>query len=239
VVTLTATGTAVRTATVDALPRPTLGILADALNRRRLQSALESNGFAVVAAAGSVQALLDSALTPMDVAVVLGGPDTLSRCGTVELMCNLRPSLPIVLVCQTVERAFVRKALRAGVDGVVGYADDMAVLGSTISAVLAGQITVPQSIRKTVAWGALSLREKQVLELVAEGLTNGEIANRLFLSESTIKSHLSSSFRKLSVSSRAEAAATVLDPEHGLRVHLARAAAPALDQLEQQLLVVS
>ena len=94
-------------------------------------------------------------------------------------------------------------------------------------------MSVPQSIRTRIAWATFSLREKQVLQLVADGLTNAEIASRLFLSESTVKSHLSSSFRKLGVSSRAEAAAAVLDPDTGL-------AAPdplsPLAALEQQLL---
>ncbi len=46
------------------------------------------------------------------------------------------------------------------------------------------------------------------------GFTNSEIGARLFLAESTVKSHLSSIFVKLGVSSRNEAAAVVLDP-HG------------------------
>jgi hypothetical protein len=54
-----------------------------------------------------------------------------------------------------------------------------------------------------------------VLGQVAAGLTNSEIAESLFLSESTVKSHLSSAFAKLGVRSRKEAAALVLDPDQG------------------------
>jgi DNA-binding NarL/FixJ family response regulator len=90
------------------------------------------------------------------------------------------------------------------------------VLEVTISAVLAGQLSVPRSISDRAAWATFSLREREVLKLVAHGLTNGEIADRLYLSESTVKSHLSSTFRKLGVSSRAEAAAAVLDGDNGL-----------------------
>ena len=234
-VTLTAPGTAVQTATVDALPRQAIGIVADVVNRRRLHAALESIGFDVVAATASVQTLVDRAVVSMDLAVVLGGGDALARGGPIELLRNLRPRLPIVFVTTSVERALVRKALRVGADGIVGQTDDADALTATIDAVLAGQIAVPQSIRKRVAWSVLSLRERQVLELVALGLTNSEIADRLYLSESTVKSHLSSSFRKLSVCSRAEAAATVLDPEHGLATYLAHLARP-VDPLEQRLL---
>ena len=131
-------------------------------------------------------------------------------------------------------RRVVRKALRAGVDGFVSEPDAESALAGTIRAVLAGQISVPQSIRDRIAWTTFSLREKQVLQLAAAGLTNAEIADRLFLSESTVKSHLSSSFRKLGVSSRAEAAAVVLDPESGLVIGH-RSSAPA-GSLETQLL---
>jgi DNA-binding NarL/FixJ family response regulator len=50
-----------------------------------------------------------------------------------------------------------------------------------------------------------------VLTLVRKGLTNAEIAERLYLAESTIKSHLSSIFTKFGVRSRREAAAVSLD----------------------------
>ena len=56
----------------------------------------------------------------------------------------------------------------------------------------------------------LSARERQVLSLVTLGCSNGEIAGKLHLSESTVKSHLSSAFAKLGVRSRAEATARIL-----------------------------
>jgi DNA-binding NarL/FixJ family response regulator len=48
------------------------------------------------------------------------------------------------------------------------------------------------------------------------GFSNAEIARQLFVTEATVKSHLSSAFSKLGVRSRAEATARILDPEHGL-----------------------
>lgn len=212
--TLTATKTVERS---PVLSRPCVGLLGDRVSIRRIQSALAPEAFDVVSTGARVEALLDGALLPLDVAVVVGDLGALGRGGTVELLRNLRPALPVVFVCQTDDRATVRRALRSGVYGFVSYANLDAGLQPTIEAALAGRLAIPQSIRTRIAWGTFSLREKQVLQLVAGGLTNAEIACQLFLSESTVKSHLSSSFRKLGVSSRAEAAAAVLDPDAGLR----------------------
>src|SRR3954447_4277092 len=63
---------------------------------------------------------------------------------------------------------------------------------------------------------ALLHREKQVLALVAMGYTNGEVAAKLCLAESTVKTHLSSCFDKLGVRSRREAAALVADESNGV-----------------------
>jgi DNA-binding NarL/FixJ family response regulator len=54
--------------------------------------------------------------------------------------------------------------------------------------------------------GALSHREQDVLALIAEGLTNRSIAERLFISEATVKVHVQRIFEKLGVRSRTEAA---------------------------------
>lgn len=60
----------------------------------------------------------------------------------------------------------------------------------------------------------LTRREMQVLELVARGLNNADIASRLFLSEKTVRNHLTNIFSKLGVASRAQA--IVLAREHGI-----------------------
>ncbi|MDQ3957246.1 MAG: helix-turn-helix transcriptional regulator [Actinomycetota bacterium] len=56
-------------------------------------------------------------------------------------------------------------------------------------------------------WDALTAAELRVVRLVMEGLTNPQIASRLFVSAQTVKTHMKNVFRKLGVSSRAELAA--------------------------------
>ena len=75
---------------------------------------------------------------------------------------------------------------------------------------------LPRELFTGAAPPVFSPREKQVLGMVVLGFTNGEIAGKLFIAESTVKSHLNSSFAKLGVRSRAEAAARILSAENGL-----------------------
>jgi len=109
----------------------------------------------------------------------------------------------------------LRRALRSGADGIVLDGELGSVLAPTALAVAAGQVVVPRALRRQIAPRALSHREKQILGLVVLGYTNRQIADKLFVAESTVKTHLSSAFGKLDARSRSEAAALILDPEEG------------------------
>ncbi len=92
-------------------------------------------------------------------------------------------------------------------------------LGAAVRAAAAGMVAVPASVGPTIAAGRhdasdeggdgfeepLTPREREVLERLADGLSNREIAGRLGISEHTVKFHVSSIYGKLGVSGRAEA----------------------------------
>jgi DNA-binding NarL/FixJ family response regulator len=122
----------------------------------------------------------------------------------------------------------VRRALDAGADAIVFEPDLELTLAVTVNAVASGQSVVPRKLRASVERPAFSHRERQVLGFVSHGLTNAQIADELFLSESTIKSHLSSAFAKFGVRSRKEAAALFMELEQTAGVPPA-GPAPALN----------
>jgi DNA-binding NarL/FixJ family response regulator len=182
--------------------------------RQQVASALESAGYVILARAENGEGLLASCIGNVPACVVIAAdrPDR----SAVDLVCLVRSKLeylPAVLVCRRAVVAEVRRAVELGVDGVVledGIGD---ALGPVVEAACAGQVSAPSGYRRALRAQALTTREKQVLMLVAAGRTNSQIAAELFLAESTVKSHLSSAFGKLGVSSRSEAAAVIIDPE--------------------------
>ena len=137
------------------------------------------------------------------------------------------PELLIVAVCGCADRRSVRRLIDSGVDALVLFDQLDKALAPTVAAVFAGQMVVPREMRASVDKPALSSRERQILAMVVMGLTNHEISSRMFLAESTVKSHLSSAYKKLGVRSRSEAAALILDGNRSLATDVAAAASDA------------
>jgi DNA-binding NarL/FixJ family response regulator len=138
------------------------------------------------------------------------------RVGEVRASVQANPHAPVLAVMPAdAAHASLRRVLLAGAAGIVLDDDLDRTLGPTARAILAGQLTVPQSLARQVAPQPLSYREKQIVALVMRGRTNREIADELYLAESTVKTHLSSAFRKLDARSRAEVVNRITDPESG------------------------
>jgi DNA-binding NarL/FixJ family response regulator len=153
-----------------------------------------------------------------------GGPER-------ERFAQIRDAFPharIVACMQPARMRVLRWAIDGGADGIVWETELERTLGPTIQAVRAGQLTIPRDAYRRSGTEELTNREKQCLSLVLMGLTNREIAQKLFISESTVKSHLNSSYRKLGVHSRAEAQSLIADPAEGLGTGILAITRPGL-----------
>jgi DNA-binding NarL/FixJ family response regulator len=132
-----------------------------------------------------------------------------------ETVERVRPSR-VVVMTRLDDRTALARLVAEGAHGVVLEPVVETALAPTVRAVAAGQLCVPEQVRPAVERRPLSFREREVLALVIMGLSNAEIARRLHVAESTVKSHLVSTFAKLGVRSRAEAAEMVADPQRML-----------------------
>lgn len=183
----------------------------DGALRQRVEATLEAGGHQVVGAAEFVHELIDGwSILNARLIVLACQLEPFAPVQDITIVRSRLPEAPIVIVATGLLTSAARRVVRADVQGLVHETSLEAALVPTVDSVLADQLCVPAGLREALAAPVFSHREKQVLELVLAGLTNSEIAGRLYLSESTVKSHLASSFRKLGVSSRAEAASRLL-----------------------------
>lgn len=164
-----------------------------------------------------------------DLIVLIGVGGDIARAHEIRALAERHPGAAILAVMPAgASNASLRRALVAGTAGIVLDSELEPALVATARATLAGQLAVPRALGRQIAPRPLSHREKEILALVIRGLTNRQIAGRLYLAESTVKTHVSSAFRKLDVRSRAEAAARIEDPDDGYGMGiLALAADPA------------
>lgn len=123
---------------------------------------------------------------------------------------------PLVAILAELPSTRGSRAIAARVEGSVLAREMRRSLLPTLLAVSAGQCVVPRTLRQLVDRPALSPRERQVLAMVVLDFSNAEIARKLVVTESNVKSHLTSAFSKLGVTSRNAAAELILDPESGL-----------------------
>jgi len=137
------------------------------------------------------------------------------RAAAVEAAAG-RVAAPLVVVVDALDGGDLRRLVAAGARGLVLVSELEAALLPALAATAAGSVVIPAPVYLRVVRPALSFREKQTLGMVVLGLSNAEIAAKLYLTESAVKTHLSNAFAKLGVRSRREATAAILDPESGL-----------------------
>jgi DNA-binding NarL/FixJ family response regulator len=128
------------------------------------------------------------------------------------------PALPVVVVSATSDAGVMRRAVDIGASGFIPKSSPVEIISEAIAAVLEGEIWLPEAalaldesgvseqeeLGRRVA--SLTPQQFRVLDMLAEGLLNKQIAAELQVSEATVKAHVTAIFRKLGVRSRTQAA---------------------------------
>jgi NarL family two-component system response regulator LiaR len=140
--------------------------------------------------------------------------------GGIETIRRLRaahPTLGIVALSSFSDSDRVRNALDAGANGYLMKSVDADSLARAVRSAAAGQSSFSPEVMKVLVerpessdLSGLTTRELEIAELMANGLTNSDIADDLHLSVFTVKNHVSSILMKLHVRTRTEAAAVIL-----------------------------
>ncbi|BDI21385.1 response regulator transcription factor [Herbiconiux sp. L3-i23] len=170
------------------------------------------------AADGEEAVALAASLEPDVVLMDLQMP-RLDGAGATARILAARPETKVLVLTTYETDAQILDAIGAGASGYLlkaGPPDEIVagirsvargdtVLAPSIAAALVGRVRGP------VAAPRLSAREREVLALVADGLSNPDIARRLFIGEATVKTHLLHVFEKLGVSDRTRAVTLALE----------------------------
>ncbi len=143
------------------------------------------------------------------------------------------PQVKVLAVTGLSDPSLLREAMRVGFSGFLTKDTQVSRLVSSIRTVAEGEVVIPRNLARGVAAtgggrgyppamdeeavllaSQLTEREREVLELLAEGATSARIADRLGISRNTVRTHVQSVLGKLGVHSRLEAAAFAV--RHGL-----------------------
>ena len=145
------------------------------------------------------------------------------RCDGVAATARIRaehPGTQVVILTTYAEDVDIMGALKAGALGYLTKDAGRVQIAGAIRAAAAGQAVLDAQVQQrllavaaagpvppasTAAPDGLTARESEVLALIASGLSNREIAGRLYLSEATVKSHINRLFAKTGVRDRAQA----------------------------------
>lgn len=129
-------------------------------------------------------------------------------------------SLPVVILSASTQRSNIQRALDSGAMGYIPKSTTSSIMINALKLILAGGIYVPQnmitldnetSLNKAGNNYGLSPRQVEVLMLLVDGHSNKHIAHELYLSEATIKVHITHILKVLDVKNRTQAAMKAKD----------------------------
>jgi two-component system, NarL family, response regulator DesR len=196
-----------------AAPEPRIAIVgeAGALTTEALAWMLTKSGNRVVGAYASCRELESVSRAGNLQAVIVYTDDPEAGPEAVAEIKRAHPELKIVLLCKVATPAVVRCAIDEQAEGVVLTSDPAEEMILALRHVLEGRAVMPvgwqaASRLEDSPLAALSVREREVLELLTSGMSNKEIAARLTISPNTVKFHIRALYLRLGVRNRVEAA---------------------------------
>ncbi len=145
-----------------------------------------------------------------DVVIVDDMADEAATLGRITEVRAAAPDAKIVLLTMRMEPQWLSEATGAGIDAAVSKSASHATVGVLIREVANGNVfsafaRTPAKTRDTSQVPELTTRELEILQWVAAGASNGKIAGELWVTEQTVKFHLSNIYRKLGVANRTQA----------------------------------
>ena len=145
---------------------------------------------------------------PVDIAILDIEMPIKTGLEVLEWAKSQQPQLKVVIVTTFKRLGYFERALKAGVDAYVLKERRITDLMGTLHTVLAGQKEYSPELMEGILThpNPLSSQEQAVLKEVAKGASNQEIADRLFLSNGTIRNYMSAILTKLNAENRTEAA---------------------------------
>jgi len=185
---------------------------------RSLKAYLESfPDLKVIGIAPSGEDLLDHLDTwkPQVVLQDLLLPGGMDGIETTRRILERAPSTKVIALTASTDEGRMMGVLRAGAVGYVRKDAEPEILLAAVRAVARGKTYIDPSVSRQILHAAvppadLTLREIEVLRQVALGRSNKEIADTLFISDETVKSHVGNLFSKLQVENRAQATVQAL-----------------------------
>ena len=161
---------------------------------------------------GSVRAIVDAGPDVVLVDDMDGSEQAVELVGQIKAE---QDEVAVIVLTTSMEPAWLDAIFGAGAAGAISKATHPAALATLVRETIEGHVVhvyKSNGVRARVPPGRgrgravpLTSRELEVLQLVAAGSTNGEIAQKLWVTEQTVKFHLSNVYRKLDVGNRTEA----------------------------------
>lgn len=190
--------------------------------RVRIREALEAGGCDVVAEGGTAAAAIELTIQHRPDVVLLDVHMPGSGIRAAREISRALPGTAIVMLTRSSEDDDLFDSLRAGAAGYLLKDADPATLADNLRGVLRGEGAMPPRLvarimdefrapprrrfaRTSPAASRLSAREWEVMDLLAQGLSTEQVAERLFLSATTVRVHVSGVLRKLRVKDRESA----------------------------------